>query len=149
MGEDKNVVRPELPASGADRAPSAATVIAEILAAIAEARAQGRPILSAAEYTKAIKHNWGERWGLEQGKLQWAWRQGERTDERELEDAICDALQMGGILAHPGDGVSCAAQIASYWMRRALKAEARIDEALSRGLSDGAFATNGNSGRTP
>ena len=69
--------------------------------------------------------------GFEPGRLQWAWRQNERTDRRELECAIIDALGMGGIYAHPGDGVSCAAQIVMAQMDRAEAAEKDLTAALT------------------
>lgn len=69
------------------------------------------------------------RYGFKRGGLQWAWRQGERSDPREVEDAICDALQMGGIYAWPGDGVGCAAQIVTRQMDEKATALRERDEA--------------------
>lgn len=69
------------------------------------------------------------RYGFEPGQLQWAWRQGQRTDRAELEYAIVDALGMGGIAAGPGDGASCAAQIVTAQMDRAEAAEANLAQA--------------------
>jgi len=71
------------------------------------------------------------RYGLEPGELQWAWRQGKRTNEEELEWAICDALGMGGVQANPGDGVGCAAHIVRYWKHRAEAAEGASVESLA------------------
>lgn len=66
-----------------------------------------------------------ERYDMKPGDLQWAWRQGQRTDRREIEWAIVDALAMGCVVAYPGDGVGCAAQIVTAQMDRAEAATAR------------------------
>lgn len=63
------------------------------------------------------------RYGFEPGYLQHAWRMGERHDESELEYAIIDALGVGCVSAHPGDGVGCAAHIVGFQLRRAVAAE--------------------------
>ena len=79
------------------------------------------------------------RYGLEPGQLQFQWRQGLRTDREELEWAIVDALAMGGIPSHPGDGVGCAAQIVTAQMNKvdALTAERdRLAGELARWQED-------------
>lgn len=63
--------------------------------------------------------NMTAQYGFEPGGLQMAWRAGHRTDPRELEAAICDALWTGTVYAWPGDGVSCVAQIVQAQMHRA------------------------------
>lgn len=71
-----------------------------------------------------------ERYGLDEGDLQWKWRTEppETYDAQEVIDAILDALNREGIEAWDGDGVSCVEQIvrAQYdrWAKLAGKAEA-------------------------
>lgn len=66
------------------------------------------------------------KYGLEPGKLQIAWREGERDDPREIVDAVIDALAVGCVRSWPGDGTSCAAQIVEYWLDRAKRAESEL-----------------------
>lgn len=76
-----------------------------------------------ADQSQAVKDMCAS-YGLEPGYLQSEWRDGKRDDPRELEDAIIDALWMGCIPAHRGDGVGCASQIVEYWLKKAKKLEA-------------------------
>lgn len=74
------------------------------------------------------------RFTSNQGGLQWAWRTGSRrepNDQKRLEElewAVVDALAMGGVIALPGDGVGCAAQIADTQYMRAEKATKELEE---------------------
>lgn len=84
-----------------------------------------------------VQEEAASRFGFEPGHLQAAWRRGERSDPRELEWAIVDALAMGGWAVYPGDGVGCAAQIVIAQMKRAEKAERERDEARALGYREG------------
>lgn len=74
-----------------------------------------------------------QRYGLKAGELQWQWRQGKRSDPRELEDAIVDALWMGCVPAHPGDGVGCASQIAGFQLKRAEEFKGLLADLIAAG----------------
>lgn len=76
-----------------------------------------RDISQFGEAYLAVQKEIAERYKLGVGDLQMQWRDGIRKDLTELEDAICDALAMGGIAAWPGDGVGCAAQIVTGYTK--------------------------------
>ena len=89
----------------------------------------------AREHSERIKDNQkraAAMFGFEPGGLQMAWRDGKRTDRRELEYAIVDALAMGCVLSWSGDGTSCAAQIVTKQMDRADKAEEELGNLRKR-----------------
>jgi hypothetical protein len=50
---------------------------------------------------------------MDKGQLQWKWRtqKGLEPEPGELVEAVIEALDMGGIKAWNGDGVSCVTQI--------------------------------------
>ncbi|MBE7184744.1 MAG: hypothetical protein INR68_10090 [Methylobacterium mesophilicum] len=69
-----------------------------------------------------------ERYSLEPGELQAAWRRLEREDTTELEWAVVDALAQGGIAAWPGGGVEDVAGLILAQVARAELAEAGTGE---------------------
>ena len=97
-----------------------------------------------------------KRYGLKPGELQAKWRKQPPPifySGGELEDAIVDALTMGGIDAWSGNGVSCVAQMIDAQMSRADADKARIrglETALEfiaamegqEGMTDGIFVEN-------
>jgi hypothetical protein len=98
-----------------------------------------------------VQERISKKYGLGPGQLQSQWRDGKRTDTRELEDAICDALAMGSIAAWPGDGVGCAAQIVIGYSKTVARErdEARAELADAQSCLDqaeiaGGFTENGN-----
>lgn len=82
-----------------------------------------------------------ERYGLEPGELQAAWRRLERSDTSELEWAVVDALGQGGIAAWPGGGVEDVAGLIIAQIARAELAEA--------GFGDAALAEPSESRKIP
>ena len=59
--------------------------------------------------------------GYQDGELQLKWRTAppETYDPREAEDAILEALNREGVIAWPGDAVSCVEQIVTAQAKRA------------------------------
>jgi hypothetical protein len=130
-GPDGHVVAwDQTPADAAHIARCDPTTIAELCTRLLSAQAKvlegfAKQALAHFEVQERIS----KKYGLGPGQLQSQWRDGKRTDTRELEDAICDALAMGGIAAWSGDGVGCAAQIVTGYSKAIARER---DEARAR-----------------
>lgn len=91
-----------------------------------------------------------ERTGYQPNGLQMKYREkpAPDIDWQELEWAVCDALlHQGTIIAWPGDGVSCVAQMIAGQAERAETAEAerdRLREAIGKHIQSGTCGSSQN-----